>query len=196
MPYRKWSLARLLRSERGVSAVEFAIIAPFLAGMFLGVIELASMMENDHRITKVAAMMGDLASRFERLDEETLDEIHHAARLMLEPGDISEAQVRITSVIMVDGAPEVHWSVHCNWSAFDPGDAVDLADALLPQDGASVLMSEIRFEYERMLGGDEDTEVNLSEVVYSTPREVNVIPLDLSDPNDQYVCPFEAAPSS
>ena len=60
-PRLKWRGVRGLRyNEEGISAVEFALVAPLLIMLYLGAIELSFLMEVDRRVTQTAASLGDL----------------------------------------------------------------------------------------------------------------------------------------
>ena len=55
-PRLKWRGIRGLRyNEQGISAVEFALIAPLLIILYLGAIELSLLMEVDRRVTQTSA---------------------------------------------------------------------------------------------------------------------------------------------
>lgn len=56
-------LRRLIGERRAVSAVEFALVAPVLAGMGLGAIELANMALTYMRVSQMAISVADNASR-------------------------------------------------------------------------------------------------------------------------------------
>ena len=49
--------------DDGISAIEFALVAPFLALLYFGCIELSLMMQTDRRVTSAASTMGDLVAR-------------------------------------------------------------------------------------------------------------------------------------
>ena len=57
-PRLKWRGIRGLRyNEQGISAVEFALIAPLLITLYLGAIELSLLMEADRRVTQTSASL-------------------------------------------------------------------------------------------------------------------------------------------
>ena len=62
-------LNRFLRDEDGISAVEFALIAPLMAMIYFGCIELSLMMTLDRKVTGATAALGDLTSRASSVDE-------------------------------------------------------------------------------------------------------------------------------
>lgn len=183
-----------LSSNRcGAAAVEFAIIGGFLATFFLGAVEIAGLIEKDRRVMRVAATIGDLSARSDTLGEDGLDEIFHAARLVVAPLDPKGLRMRLSSVIEDGGSATVAWSVQCNWEEeLSPGSEVSLPSAIVPSAGNSVLMAQIEMDVPSTYGAVVETEVTLSDTAFYTPREVSVVPLIPLDLGDGYVCPFES----
>ena len=63
-PRLKWrGIQGLHYNEQGVSAVEFAIIAPVMVLIYFGCIELSFLMRMDRRVTSTSASLGDLTAR-------------------------------------------------------------------------------------------------------------------------------------
>ena len=56
-------IGRLASDERGVAAVEFALILPFLLLLFLGTIEASSLITVDRRVNVISGTVGDLVAR-------------------------------------------------------------------------------------------------------------------------------------
>lgn len=183
---------RKVFNEDGASAVEFALIAPLLAVLYLGSVEVSFMMEDDRRLTRVATTFGDLATRFDELTVDALDEIHHAARLVMQPADISDAQIRLTSFAMDGADATVEWSVACNWTARAEDSVVTIPASVEPAAGASVLMTEIQMDVEGVFDFIPATTGTLSDIVYATPRESNAIPLEPDTLANTYICPFQS----
>ena len=181
-----------LGSKRGAAAVEFALIANFMVILYLGAIELSFMMDDDRRLTRVATTFGDLATRFEQLDEDTLDEIHEAARMVMLPADISDARFRLTSVVMNGGNAEVEWSIHCNWTARADGAVIAIRSAVQPPVGTSILMTEIELNVTGTFDFIPNATRTLTDTVYATPREVSKSVLEPVDLHTSYACPFQA----
>lgn len=182
---------RLSNQIDGISAIEFALLAPFLMFLYLGSIELSFLMETDRKVTKAASTMSDLSGRFEQLDSDALDDIHHAARMIFLPDNVSEARLRITSFTMIDDKPTVEWSVHCNWSGrIADSEIVDIPESVEPSFG-STIMTEVELPVESTFGFVFSVTKTLEDTSYSRPRESSNIPLDPADLS--YTCPFQGA---
>lgn len=187
---RNLTLKRLKRDNAGVSAVEFALIAPLLMLLYLGSIELSFLMESDRKVTKAASAISDLSGRFETLDKDALDDIHHAARMIFVPDSVSDARLRITSFNMVDDKPTVEWSVHCNWSPrLVDEEITDVPESVEPGFG-STIMAEVELPVESTFGFVFSVTKTLKDTSFSRPRESGSVPLKPGDLN--YTCPFQS----
>ena len=55
-------LRRLIGDERGVSAVEFALLLPLMLTLYLGAVEVSQGIGADRKVTLTARTIGDLVS--------------------------------------------------------------------------------------------------------------------------------------
>ena len=111
-PRLKWRGVRGIRyNEEGVSAVEFALIAPILIFIYLGAVELSLLMRVDRRVTSTTASLGDLTARLATVTDEDMEEMFAAAEVMMQPYEAQSATMRITSIVdSGDGKAVVAWS--------------------------------------------------------------------------------------
>jgi Flp pilus assembly protein TadG len=180
MPIRLPSLLRLKRlwrNQDGVSAVEFALIAPVMVLIYLGCIELSLMMRVDRRVTSTTAAIGDLTARLSTVSDADLSEIYQAARVMMQPYDVTDAKLRLTSVSDNSGNLQVDWSENANWTSLAPGSSVSIPTGIVPA-GGSVIMAQVEYEYEGTFGFIIETERTITDTFYLRPRRVNQIPRD------------------
>src|SRR5690606_26616325 len=56
-------LRRFFGETRAVAAVEFAIVLPLMLLLYVGAVEVSTLVTADRRVTTVAATVGDLVSR-------------------------------------------------------------------------------------------------------------------------------------
>jgi Flp pilus assembly protein TadG len=96
-PRLKWRGIRGLRyNEQGISAVEFALIAPLLIILYLGAIELSLLMEVDRRVTQTSASLGDLTARLSTVTDSDMAEMFAAAKVLMYPYE-ADSQPRCAS---------------------------------------------------------------------------------------------------
>lgn len=175
-PRLKWRGIRGLRyNEQGISAVEFALIAPLLIILYLGAIELSLLMQVDRRVTQTSASLGDLTARLSTVTDTDMEEMFAAAKVLMEPYDANAAQMRISSIVdNGDGKPKVAWSDAHNMSAYNDGEIVTIPAGIMPSPG-SIIMAEVSFEYVSEFGYIVSTSQTISDKFYLRPRRVSEI---------------------
>ena len=178
--------SRFLRDRSGVSAVEFALIAPVMLLFYFGTVEVSMMLLADRKVTKAAGTLGDLAAREPSLTTDDLDDIFQATRLTLQPYDSLQARLRITSVIPDPNDPSdtiVDWSyanaTHgvASWTAHTTGDPISVPSGLVPDTG-SVIYAEVEFDHSATLGYLIKTSGTLRDDFYLRPRRVDRVVLN------------------
>ncbi|WP_213270848.1 TadE/TadG family type IV pilus assembly protein [Hyphomonas sp.] len=172
---RKLGLKSLLRNEDGVSAVEFAFIAPLLVLIFFGCIELSFLMRADRRVTATAASLGDLTSRLASVTDADMHELYNAAAVMMQPYRASETRMRISSIVdNGDGQKRVAWSDGHEMTARAAGSLVVVPDGIVPSPG-SVILTEIEYDYDSGISLIIDTNITMGDTFYLRPRRVSTI---------------------
>lgn len=167
---------RLWRDQRGVAAVEFALILPVLIMLYFGTIETASLFTADRRVANVAGTIGDLVSRAKKtITEDEINDYFQAASAIMLP--LPTGPLRQTvSLIAIDseGAATVVWSRPFNGGI----ERADGSDYPLPAD-----------ETINVVGREEGLLV-ASEVIYSyRPLFGIVYPNALSLRHEEFFLP-------
>ena len=78
---------RLVTDRRGLAAVEFALIAPVLIFLFMGVLEMSLRFRASEEASRYVHQVADLISRETSLTTTDLGEIYDAAVHMMQPLD-------------------------------------------------------------------------------------------------------------
>lgn len=105
--------------SRGSTAVEFALIMPFLVFLFLGLNELQPAYSVKRKITYVARTVADLTARSGTLTSDQLKTIFGASGTIMRPYDqYAKAQIVVSSVLVTKTGNtytgNVAWS--CGWN--------------------------------------------------------------------------------
>lgn len=169
-------LGRFFKNRDGVSAVEFALILPVFATLYFGSIEVSFLMTVDRKVTHTASALGDLTARGTVLTRTEVGDIFAASRALFEPYDGSQAEMRVTSIQRNNGRNEVVWSESQNMTAYAEGSEVSVPNGLL-QNGDSVIMAEVAYDYNSTLGYFLPSARRLDETFYLRPRRVDVVEL-------------------
>lgn len=152
---------RLWRDRRGVAAVEFALLAPLMVTLFLGVVEASNLVAASGRVNWAAASIADLLGQTGRDETVTATDLQGYARAVqeiLRPLPIDgRVTVVVASVILnasnqpVDdprwGAPK---AILGNLLDADPVDYQ--GGKVLATQTDAVIYVQVKYRYDSMLG--------------------------------------------
>lgn len=174
-------MRRLHRDRRGISAIEFAFIAPVMALVYFGCIELSMMMIADRKVTNAASSLGDLVARDTVVTNADLTDIYAAIDMIFEPSAGTKARIRISSLYEDAGDVKVRWSDArgTGIAAFTDDQKVTVPSGVVPT-GGSVIMAEVEFDYESAVGFVISTKKSLSDTFYLKPRRGDEVSRDRS----------------
>lgn len=170
-------MARLLRDSRGAAAVEFVLIAPLMLVMFFGVVEVASGVAVDRKVTLVARTLSDLTSQATSVSNADLTGIFSASSAILMPYYTATNLKAKISQVKIDstGKATISWSVGSNDTAHGCSDTITLPTALKVAN-TNLIWSEVTYVYtpavgHTMAGGFAPPSFNLSDSFYTRPRQ-------------------------
>jgi hypothetical protein len=170
-------LNALLNDRRGVSAVEFAFVAPILLSVAMGMIELARFALLTIKLQHASSTLADLATRDQTLSAATLDSLFSAARHILEPFDItSNGRAIVTGFGQPAGqSARIFWqragagSYAAASELGSAGGSPVKPDDLVLREGDTIVAAEVYFRYEPWLLGFVP-EMKLRPVAFYRPR--------------------------
>lgn len=177
------SLFKRFRGDRrGVSAVEFALIAPLMILFYSGLTELCQSLIAERKASHVASAVGDLVAQSESVTSAaagsgptSLQDIFDIGGSIMAPFDTSTLQMRVTSVTAnAQAIGKVDWSVgYGGYAALVKQATVTLPMTLSA--GDSVIMAEDKYSYNSPIGFVLPKVQNYSEVFYLRPRRSNQV---------------------
>ena len=110
-------IRRLLRDERGVSAVEFAMLLPLMITLYLGGVEVSQAIAVDRKVTLVARSLGDLVAQSTTVTNSDMTNIL-AAAAVVQPFPDATLKVTVSSVtIDAQSVAKIAWSDTKNGTA-------------------------------------------------------------------------------
>lgn len=190
---RKGMLGRLTGDERGVAAVEFALIVPILLVLYFITLEVAQAIDTNKKVNRVASQVADLITQQPTMTPDEVDAIMKISRPILEPYRRSEAEVIVTAIRVTDEdtpKAEVAWSrrySNGSYSRAEPaGTVVTIPDSLMTRD-AFYVRAETKLEYWPVIGLSAQElgvagvagamfPINMSERYYLRARQTRTIP--------------------
>lgn len=168
-------VARIRGDQEGVAAVEFAIVLPILALLFLGTFETGQALTVDRRVTQAASSVADIIAQGDTINDAGLANVVTLAETIMRPYDGNALDVTIISVIAdADGNTTVGWSYKKGGGEpYSPGDSYtmdgDVANLMTPT--SSVIIAETKFNYVPAIGMLLKSGIELSETFYLRPRK-------------------------
>ena len=87
------------RDQRGVSAIEFALLAPILILMYVGAVEISSLLTVERRVETVASTAADLTAQVKQVVDNDLKDICDASKSILPPYDSAPLKIVLSSVV-------------------------------------------------------------------------------------------------
>lgn len=139
VPARFRSLIHFVRDRCGVSAVEFALIAPLMIAMYIGTAHLSLVLTADRKVSNAALVVADLTAQHATVTRGDLADFLRAGRMMTAPLDSASMGLRVRSVRMCEnGRTYVSWSEADDMSAEDG--TPELPAGLLTPGGSVILV--------------------------------------------------------
>lgn len=163
---------RFYADRRGVSAVEFALIAPVMIVILFSVIEISLLLTAGRKVTRAASTVADLVAQDDIITTDEMTDIFTASSAIMQPYDLTSLQMRVSSVVMAaDSSISVDWSEGQNMTPLAPGSSVSVPAGIL-QPNSSVIMAEVNYNYTSTLGTFLTAPIGLDEKFYLRPRRV------------------------
>lgn len=181
----------VLTQDRGVAAVEFALLAPVLLAILFGSVEVAQAVTIDRKVTQAASTIADLVAQSAEMDCATLKTAIAVTREVFEPydGEGTSASIHVASVSIVGGTPKVEWSQSvdnlgaCQASGVLPvgttisqmgtdasGNPADMVAPLIPDSSHGVILGQVDLAYHSLGTSFFASGINMSERYFVHPR--------------------------
>ncbi len=166
--------------DRGIAAIEFAIIAPVMIGMYFGLAEIASAISVDRRVSHSTNVIGDLATQQPELKDDDIAEVISAALRVMGIRDASDVSIDMESFIKptAAGAPESQGRIRLNQSTgvLTAFDATTLDEKLL-NDKSGVVVTRVSYNYTPLKLRYFDSDITLAETFLLKPRRSDSVQL-------------------
>ena len=89
---------RLAHDNRGLAAVEFAMIVPLMLVMFFGTVEFSSAVAVNRKVSMMAQTLSDLTSRYTNVGDTDISNFFTIGNAMLTPYSATPLQATITEI--------------------------------------------------------------------------------------------------
>jgi Flp pilus assembly protein TadG len=163
-------LLGLGKDERGVSAVEFAMLLPLMLSLYLGAVEVSQGIGADRKVTLTSRTVADLVSQVSSIDNNGMTNSLTAGTKVMAPFPSGNLKIVVSSVkIDAQGNATVDWSDTYNGAARTKGSTVTLPDALKVPN-SWLIWSEVEYNYTPVIGYVVTGSLILKDRIYMRPR--------------------------
>ena len=177
-------LKALAGDQRGVAAVEFAVLAPLMVMVYFGVAELTDGLMASRKVSHVASAIGDLAAQSSTTTPTLIADIFSVGAQLMQPNPVtsSNLKMRLTSITVdTNNVPRVDWSqATAGYAPLTKGAPVTLplAAKAAPTDpdtpfvpkGQSVIMAEAHYIFASPVARYMPATSDLNDTLYLMPR--------------------------
>ena len=171
-------LKRFANDRDGISAVEFALILPFMLTLYLGGSELGDGMAIQFKATLAARTVADLATQYTNIpDTTTMNQILGAASTVVTPYPTAGMTVTVSELKLIKGGTtgSVVWSASNSGNGRAVGSTFPLPTAMQALATANtptvyLVLGEVTYPYTPSMGYVITGTVNIYEDIVFSPR--------------------------
>ena len=156
------------RNDSGVSAVEFALLAPMMIGLYLGGVEVSEGISVDRKVTLAAGAVANLAAQGTTLSTADMTNVLDATSTIIAPYSAGPLKITLSCInIDANKVATVKWSVTRNGTA--RSGSITLPSALQVAN-TQLVFGEVSYSYTPTVGHMIKSAINLSDTMYMAPR--------------------------
>lgn len=134
----------IVRDERGVAAVEFALLAPFLMLLYFGLVEFVQAYQAQKRVSHVALSIADVVAQDRTTTDARLTDVMQAGVVLMTPFPQTSLRERVSSLTAnASGVVSVDWTANRNWTG---GSAPSVPAGYL-NPGESAIVTDVVYTY-------------------------------------------------
>lgn len=105
----------LIRDQRGIAAVEFALIVPLLLSLYFVTMEVSQAIETNKKVSRMSSMVADLVTQQQAISQCEVNAVMTIGDSILQPYSRSDSTIKVTAIQITaqQGQPPtavVEWS--------------------------------------------------------------------------------------
>jgi Flp pilus assembly protein TadG len=166
---------RFGRDERGLAAIEFAILLPVLLLFYFGAVEMVSLFQAQRRLAHVAATIADITAQGMSINDTQLSNVFDAGAVVMLPFSSTSLKERVTS-LQADssGNVTVGWTANRNYGS---GAAASVPSGYLAAN-ESVIVADVGYDYTSPLRFVIPGVLHFQDHAYFRPRQSAAVAKD------------------
>jgi len=151
-----------------VSAVEFALLAPMMIGLYLGCVEISQGVSADRKVSLVSAALANLSAQVSTISTTDMTNILDASSAIISPYSASLLKMTVTCLkIDANKNVTVKWSVTRGGTANSGTMSIPSALAVA---NTQLLFAQASYAYTPTVGYTISGTLTLSDQMYMSPR--------------------------
>jgi Flp pilus assembly protein TadG len=169
---------RLLRNRRGAAAVEFALILPVMAMIYLGGMQISMAVSTYRQVDLTANTVTNLVSQYTTISaSQSMPDILNASMAVMYP-NASTSVVITVSLVTIDKNQNatVTWSQSLNGTQRTTGSTVTVPSSLKVAN-TTIVLGEASYPYVAAIDFLKLGTLNLSSSIFMVPRAATTINL-------------------
>jgi Flp pilus assembly protein TadG len=160
-------LLRFSRDRRGVSAVEFALVAPMMIALYFGCVEISDGVAADRKVSLTAAALANLVAQSTSLSSTDMNNVLDASTAIIAPYSASNLKMTV-SCLSIDA----NKNVTTKWTATrNGGTGMTLT---VPTDlkvaSTQLIFAQVSYAYKPIVGYTITGTLTLSDQMFMMPR--------------------------
>ena len=161
-------ISKIARDQRGVSAVEFALLAPMMIGLYLGCVEISQGVSADRKVSLVSAALANLSAQVTTISTTDMTNILDASSAIITPYTASLLKMTVTCLkIDANKNVTVKWSVTRGGTANSGSMTIPSALAVA---NTQLIFAQASYAYTPTVGYTISGTLTLSDQMYMSPR--------------------------
>jgi Flp pilus assembly protein TadG len=165
---------RFARDRGGLAAVEFALILPILAALYVGTIEITQAVVANRKLVATASSLGDLAAQAQTISDTEMGNIFNAATSTMYPFATGSLTMRVSQIRVLNNQATVRWSDSRNMAALVRNTPMTgIPSGLTPGDPTQsqyVVLAEVGYAYTSPLGNMLVGALSMTDRFWLRPR--------------------------
>ncbi len=163
---------KLKGDRRGVSAVEFALIAPALIACYFGLAEMCGALMAERKTSHIASAIGDLVAQGTTMNTAGITDIWTVGATLMAPMPASSLNMRISSITAdANDKTSITWTKSlAAWSGAHATPNPTVPAGIVAANG-SVILSEATYTYTSPVSDFIPVPMSFYEEFYLAPRQ-------------------------
>ena len=169
---------RFAAARRGVAAIEFAMVLPVLAVLFLASFDGGRAVAIYMKVRAATYSLAAITNQYQTISSSDMQTITGATAVILQPYTSTPVVVTISQIdIAKANSATVAWSYSLNGTALTAGSSVTLPSNLSTCGAypCYLIFAQVSYPYAPIFGYFGSGTVNLSDNLYVTPRSSTCI---------------------